>query len=204
MERTKIILQGGGEHARVVLDCLLDADQEVIALFDPKYQGNLMGVPQLGKYDPNYAPDAKVIVAIGDNATRKKVVTQTVHSYTIAIHSSSIISKRASIGEGTMLLHACVVQAQSIIGKHVIVNTGAQVDHDCAIGDYVHIAPGAVLCGGVTVGEGTMVGARAVVIPGKKIGCWAVIGAGAVVIEDVPDYSVVMGVPGKVVRSIEV
>ena len=44
-------------------------------------------------------------------------------------------------------------------------------------------------------------GAGAVVIQGVKIGKWAVIGAGAVIIEDVPDYAVVVGNPGNVIRT---
>ncbi len=203
METTKIILQGGGEHARVVLDCLLDNGEKVVGLFDPKYSGELMGIPQRGKYDPHVETDAKVIVAIGDNTIRKRVVSETIHSFSTAIHRSSIVSSRASIGEGSMLLQASVVQAQSIIGRHVIINTGAQVDHDCIIENYVHIAPGAVLCGCVSVGEGTMIGARAVILPGKKIGQWSVIGAGAVVINDVPDYTVVVGVPAKRIGNVE-
>ena len=99
-----------------------------------------------------------------------------------------------------MILHGTTIQAQTQIGQQVILNTGAQVDHDCVIGDYAHIAPGAVLCGRVQVGEGTLIGAAATVIPGIQIGKWAIIGAGAVVTKDVPDFSVVVGVPSRVVK----
>jgi acetyltransferase EpsM len=52
----------------------------------------------------------------------------------------------------------------------------------------------------VFVGEGTQVGIGACVIQGVKIGKWATIGAGAVIINDVPDYAVVVGNPGKVIK----
>ena len=71
--KDKVILQGGGEHARVVLDCLLSMGFEVKGLFDPKYSDELFGVKQLGAYDPAFETDAKAIVAIGDNGLRKKV-----------------------------------------------------------------------------------------------------------------------------------
>lgn len=198
---TKIILQGGGEHARVVLDCLLSGEAEVCALFDPKYNGELFGVPQRGAYDPSFEPGAKAIVAIGDNALRKKVVANTRHSFANAIHGSAVLSVFSSIGVGNMILHRAVVQAQAKIGNHCIVNTGAQVDHDCVIHDYVHLGPGVILCGCVTIGEGTFVGAGAVVIPGRKVGAWATIGAGAVVLHDVPDYAVVVGNPATIIKS---
>jgi sugar O-acyltransferase (sialic acid O-acetyltransferase NeuD family) len=196
----KIILQGGGEHARVVLDCLLDSKANVIALFDPKYSGHLMGVPQRGTYLSTFEPEALAIVAIGDNAMRKRVVSTTRHRFTNAIHSSVICSTTAKVGEGDMLLHSVIVQAQTQIGNHVILNTKSQVDHDCQISDYVHVGPGAILCGMIEVGEGAFIGAGAVIVPGKKIGKWATVGSGAVVTKDVPDYAVVVGNPAKIIR----
>lgn len=197
METNKYILQGGGEHARVVLDCLLDMGADVRALFDPKYQGDLFGVPQRGAYDPEFEPQALAIVAIGNNMIRKKVVTKTRHAFGNAIHRSALVSTRASIGNGCMILQRSIVQASASIGSHVILNTGCQIDHDCRIDDFVHIGPGACLCGVVTVGEGTLVGASAVIVPGIHVGKWVTIGAGSVVIRDIPDGSRVAGIPAK-------
>jgi sugar O-acyltransferase (sialic acid O-acetyltransferase NeuD family) len=197
--REAVILQGGGEHARVVLDCLLTQGADVLGLFDPKYSGTLFSIPQRGSYDPTFRPDARAIVAIGDNAVRKLVAGRTEHAFMNAIHPSVILSSFATMGVGNMILHGVIVQASTRIGNHVIVNTGARVDHDNVIGDFVHIAPGAVLCGTVEVGEGTLIGAGATVLPGKKIGSWAVIGAGAVVVRDVPDRAIVAGNPGRVI-----
>lgn len=197
----KVILQGGGEHARVVLDCLLDTGAEVVGVYDPAYTGALFGVPQLGVYDPEANEGALQVIAIGDNDVRKRVAQRGGHGFAKAIHCSAIVSRFASIGNGSMILHKAVVQAQSRIGNHVIINTGAQVDHDCMIRDYVHLAPGVILCGTVTVGEGAFIGAGAIVIPGKTIGAWATVGAGAVVTRDIPDHAVAMGNPARIIKS---
>jgi len=199
--KDKVILHGGGEHARVVLDCLLSQDVEVCGIFDPKYSGKLFGIKQLGVYNPTFLPDAKAIVAVGNNSTRKKAVSITRHSFTSAIHPSVILLPYASVGIGCMLLHGVIVQAQTRIGDHVILNTGCRVDHDCDIGDYVHIAPGATLCGTVKIGEGTLVGAGAVILPGIKVGAWCTIGAGSVVTKDIPDHTTAMGNPARVTIS---
>jgi sugar O-acyltransferase (sialic acid O-acetyltransferase NeuD family) len=199
----QIILQGGGQHAQVVLDCLLAAGANVIALFDPKYNGDLFGIPQRGGYDASFKPEARAVIAIGDNALRKKVSQETRHSFTNAIHPSAIVSRFSEIGVGNMLLHGVIIQPRSRIGNHVILNTGAKVDHDCLVSDFVHLAPGSILCGCVSVGEGTFVGAGSTIIPGKKIGAWSIIGAGSVVISDIPDYSVAVGNPAKVIKSIK-
>jgi len=196
-----VILQGGGEHARVVLDCLLSDNVSVSALFDPKYTGELFGVIQKGVYDPSFDPKAKVIVAIGNNALRKEVVAKTRHHFTSCIHSSVMLSARSVHGLGCMFLQGSIIQARTSIGNHVIINTGAKVDHDCEIGDYVHVAPGATLCGTVHVGEGALIGAGAVVLPGKKIGKWSIVGAGAVVTTDVSDHSTVAGNPARDIKN---
>jgi sugar O-acyltransferase (sialic acid O-acetyltransferase NeuD family) len=191
----KIILQGGGEHAKVVLDCLQVQGLDVLALFDPKYSDELYGVPQRGVYDPSFETKAKAIVAIGDNALRKKVVGFTKHDFTNATHPSCVISRHAKIGKGNMILHGVIIQPDTVIGDHCILNTGASIDHDCHIESYVHIAPRATLCGRVRIKEGALIGAGAVVLPGITVGEWATVGAGAVVTKDVAAGKVVKGNP---------
>jgi sugar O-acyltransferase (sialic acid O-acetyltransferase NeuD family) len=200
MEKESVLLQGGGEHAKVVLDCLLSQGVHVAGLFDPKYSGHLYGVPHLGEYNSSFSPASKAIVAIGNNSVRKKVALMTRHAFTNAIHPSAIISSRATIGNGNMILHGAIIQTQAVLGNHIIINTGASVDHECVIGDYVHIAPGTVLAGVVSIGEGTFVGAGATIIPGKKIGAWCIVGAGAVVITDIPDFAVAVGNPARIIK----
>ena len=201
MAINKIILQGGGGHARVVLDCLLSQGATVVGIFDPKLTSHLLGVAPLGEYNPQVEPEALAIVAIGDNAIRKEVAERTKHLFTNTQHSSAIFSQHAQLGTGNVILHGSIVQALTKIGNHVVINTGAQVDHDCVVEDYVHLAPGARLCGNVRVGEGALIGAGAVVIPGKKVGAWATVGAGAVVISDIPDYAVAVGNPARIIKA---
>ncbi|MGE0590150.1 MAG: acetyltransferase [Cyclobacteriaceae bacterium] len=198
----KIILQGGGEHARVVLDSLLSHGIEVAALFDPKYKGELFGVPQLGAYDSNFEPEAKALVAIGDNTVRKEVCRNTKHKFVNLIDQTAIVSKRAVFGLGCMVLQGTIVQAHCVIGDHVILNTGSRVDHDCIIESFVHVAPGATLCGTVKVGEGSLIGAGAVVLPGISIGRWSTVGAGSVVTHDIPDHSIAWGNPARIHQTV--
>ncbi len=51
-----------------------------------------------------------------------------------------------------------------------------------------------------TVGNDVWVGYRAIILPGRKVGDGAIIGAGATITKDVPDYAIVAGVPGRVMR----
>jgi acetyltransferase-like isoleucine patch superfamily enzyme len=52
----------------------------------------------------------------------------------------------------------------------------------------------------VTIGAGSWLGHGAIVLPGSRIGRHVVVGAGSVVTGEIPDHSVAVGVPAKVVR----
>ncbi|SFD98913.1 gamma carbonic anhydrase family protein [Roseivivax sediminis] len=58
---------------------------------------------------------------------------------------------------------------------------------------------------GCTLGENTLIGMGAMVLNGAKVGRNCLIGAGALVTEgkEIPDGSLVMGMPGKVVRQLD-
>lgn len=58
---------------------------------------------------------------------------------------------------------------------------------------------------GCTIGEGSLIGMGATILNGAKIGRGCLIGAGALVTEgkEIPDGSLVMGAPGKVIRTLD-
>lgn len=76
------------------------------------------------------------------------------------IHSTSYVSRSASLGRVSVVLANAVLNAESEIGENVIVNTGAIVEHDCLVGDHCHIASGAVLGGGRCTQVGYVSSAR--------------------------------------------
>lgn len=69
---------------------------------------------------------------------------------------------------------------------------------DCTIG---HKA----MLHGCVIGAGSLIGMGATILNGAKIGRGCLIGAGALITEgkEIPDFSLVMGAPGKVVRSLD-
>jgi acetyltransferase-like isoleucine patch superfamily enzyme len=58
-------------------------------------------------------------------------------------------------------------------------------------------------CEPVIIGDNVWIGARSVILPGVKIGDCSVIAAGTIVNKDVPEYVLVAGVPGKIVKYID-
>ncbi|WP_247235953.1 acetyltransferase [Telluribacter sp. SYSU D00476] len=198
-----MLLYGASGHAKVIASCLHSNGRTVKAIFDDDPARKTLGnIEVVGPYDPAYEHERAIIVAIGYNDVRRRIVQRIQHPFGRAVHSSALVDPSVKIGEGTVILHRATVQADTTLGRHVIINTAASVDHDCRIADYVHIAPGAILCGNIQVGEGTLVGAGAVVVPNLTIGRGCKIGAGTVVVRDVPDGAVVRGNPGKVVEVV--
>ncbi len=141
-----------------------------------------------------------LIVSIGDNLARKKISEKNNANYIKIIHPKTIISPFVSIGKGTVIMAGVIINSGVRVGKHCIINTRVLIEHDCVIGDFTHISPMASLAGNVTIGEGTQVGIGAIVIQKIKIGKWCIIGAGLVIIRDVPDYAVVVGNPGRIIK----
>ena len=111
------------------------------------------------------------------------------------------------------VLWAAVIPYQADIGEGTIIGyqgLGVVIHKRCVIGKNCHISQNVTL-GGTSdiyevpvVGDNVTIGAGANVIGPIKIGDNAVIGAGAVVVTDIPANSVAVGVPAKVVKTLDV
>jgi sugar O-acyltransferase (sialic acid O-acetyltransferase NeuD family) len=196
-----MLLYGASGHSKVILSCLRAQGVKVNGLFDENPEiKNLLEYDVVGVYDPGYMPDVPLIISIGNNLIRKRVCKNIQHGFGRAFHTTAIIDKDVLVGEGSVVMHNAVLQSGTRVGKHAIINTSVTIDHDCEVGDFAHISPGATICGNTKIGEGTHIGAGASIIPNLRIGKWVTIGAGSVIICDIPDYAVVVGNPGKIIK----
>ncbi len=133
-----------------------------------------------------------------------------------------------SIGKGTVIFDTPVIVGEKniaqklIIGSNCIIGPGAYFDlagkiiiHDrAALGPQLTVITGThdigspykrlgkVKARDVEIGEGVWMGARCMILPGVKVGNGAVVAAGAVVNKDVPENTLVGGVPAKVIREL--
>jgi carbonic anhydrase/acetyltransferase-like protein (isoleucine patch superfamily) len=94
-----------------------------------------------------------------------------------------------TIGDGSQVQDGCVLHCDA--GFPLTIGTGASIGHKSMI----H---------GCTIGNGTLIGINAVVLNGAVIGKNCVIGANSLITEKkvIPDGSMVMGSPGRVVREL--
>jgi acetyltransferase-like isoleucine patch superfamily enzyme len=117
--------------------------------------------------------------------------------------------------EATTFIHG---HGRLRMGDDVFLNSGVRIEchHQVTLGNHVGIAFGALImdtdlhgiAGGpqrflpVTIGSGSWIGARAIILPGVTIGTRCLVGAGSVVTKDVPDETLVVGNPARIVRTI--
>ena len=197
-----MIVYGASGHGKVIIEILESIHTPHIEVWDDAAREPVWEYTVMKPLPAGTTIKDEMIISIGVNATRKRVAERLGNSVSFgrAIHAATCISKRASIGEGTVVMAGVTVNADTKIGKHCIINTNASIDHDCVLNDYAHVSPNATLSGDVQVGEGTHIGAGASIIQGIRIGKWCTIGAGAVIIKDIPDHATAVGNPARVIK----
>ena len=141
----------------------------------------------------------------------------------IAIGENTLIGPFVSLSVGMapgqkMVTHPVIKIGNGCVigrGSHIVAHFAIEIEDEVQTGPYVYItdqnhsyrdpdqpigrqmpneAP-------VHIGQGSWLGAHVVVLPGATIGRHCTIGAGAVVTGDIPDFSVAVGVPARVIRK---
>jgi acetyltransferase EpsM len=198
-----LIIIGAGGHAKVIFDIATAQGFNVLGFLDDNPKSTkLFELERLGEVKDclKFCNDAEFVIAIGNNEIRKRISEEYPLRYATLIHPSAVISPKATIGEGTVVMPVCVVNSPAKIGRHCIINTAAVVEHDNIIGDFTHLSPRSALCGTVKVGEMCHIGSGAVVIHNKTICDKCIIGAGATVVDDITECGTYVGTPAKRIK----
>jgi carbonic anhydrase/acetyltransferase-like protein (isoleucine patch superfamily) len=126
------------------------------------------------------------------------------------VASSAIVTGNVVLGPGVNIWFGAILRgdlATVTVEPRVNIQDGAMVHTDTdaplMIGEGVVVGHGAILHG-TAIGRDSLIGMRATLLSGCEIGAECLIAAGTLVTEGrrIPPRSVVMGVPGKVVRAI--
>ncbi len=185
-----LLLIGAGGHARSLID-LIETQGEwhiqgLIGL--PEQVGStVLSYPVLGSDEDlpilrSTCPAA--LLAIGqlpDPAPRQRLASQLKHLgflCPVVISPNAVVSRHASLGEGSVVGHGAIVNAGATVGTHCIINTGALIEHDAQVGDHCHVSTGALVNGGVHLGHGCFIGSGAMLREGLQLPAGTVISAG--------------------------
>jgi sugar O-acyltransferase (sialic acid O-acetyltransferase NeuD family) len=205
----KILIVGGGGHAKVVAS-ILNKHQEwtPVGYTDPVNRGPLLGLPYLGTDESIPSIISKLSLsaaAIGlgqltEFTIRKELVAR-VQSLGLnlppIISPDAIVNEMVKIGLGAIIMDGVILQPDVEIGHFSIINTGSSVDHGCKIGEYTFIAPGVTLSADVKLGKSVFIGTGTCVIQGVVITDNTTIGSGAVVANNIEQNGTYIGVPAK-------
>ena len=131
------------------------------------------------------------------------------------VREGASVGSQCIIGKGVYIDRDVVVGDRVKIGNRASLYRGVTVDDGVFIGPHVSFTndryPRSVTPEGrlrtdadwtpepTLVREGASLGAGAVILPGLTIGRWAMVGAGSLVAHDVPDHSLVVGSPARLV-----
>jgi UDP-perosamine 4-acetyltransferase len=211
MDRSAIVVVGGGGHAKVVIEILRAAGEVVLGFTDPDTgAGSSALALRLGTDEALGELAAvgfrRVFVALGGNASRRRIGARLLaegFELPNAIHPSATISPTVQLGRGVAVMAGAVLNAATRVSDLVVVNTGATVDHDCILGEGCHVAPGCHLSGFVRVGEEALLGVGSSIGRGESmnIGARAILGTGSVVVRDVPEGEIFAGNPARPIRA---
>ncbi len=151
--------------------------------------------------------DNRFTLGIGNPLLRRKL-----HDKFVQIGGvlKSTISENTKIGNydnrienGCNILAGSIISNNVSIGKGCIIYFNTVITHDCTIGDFVEISPSVNILGRATIKSYTQIGASSTILPDITIGKNVIIGAGSVVTNDIPDNSLAIGVPAKVVKQLD-
>lgn len=125
------------------------------------------------------------------------------------------VLRGAVIGADCNICDHSYVDEDVVIGDRVTIKGQVAIIDGMRIEDDVFVGPNATFtndpfprsrqpfsCTTMVIGRGASIGSGATFVPGVSVGEGAMVGAGAVVTKDVPPFSVVVGNPARVIRTV--
>jgi len=180
-ELTKLILIGGGGHCHACIDVIeSEKKYSITGILDVEENigKSVLGYKILGS-DADITKFAQrghhFLITIGHTANanlRKNIYNEILlcgGTLAQVISPRAYIAKTSSIGNGSIVMHDALINANSQIDENCIINTKALIEHDCHVKAHCHISTASVLNGNVIVGEETFFGSNAVSKQGVEI-----------------------------------
>lgn len=210
MKKIAIVGAGGfGREVKMLIENINERESqfEIVGFYDDKeYEGDINGVPYLGKIEKINEVDYQlgVAISIADPETKRRIaqsITNQNIEFPNLIHPSVIIGQdNVNIGKGNIICAGAIITVDIEIEDFVILNLSCTVGHDTKIKSYSSFMPTVNISGEVLINEGVYVGTGAKIINLLEIGEYTIVGAGAVVAKSLPAKCTAVGIPAKPIK----
>ncbi|TGL99203.1 acetyltransferase [Leptospira jelokensis] len=194
--KESLLLIGAGGHAHSCIDVIeLEDKYQIVGFVDQKSKNgeSILGYPVLGSDDDLamlFQKYKNAFICVGQikNFEIRFNLYSKLKSIGFKLPAivspKAYVSRSASIGEGSIVMHQAMVNQNAVIGMNSIINSGTIIEHDVKVGNHSHVSTGCVLNGGVTIGDFTFVGSGTIVRESVEIGSKVIIGMQSKVFKD--------------------
>lgn len=200
-----LVFIGGGGHCKSVIEVAESAGYSVLGILDrPEEVGKwVLGYQIIGVDDdiPLYVDKAEFVITVGfikDPSLRIRLYNKVMEAggkLATLVASTARVSKHATLGVGTVIMHQAFVNAGAVIGDNVIINTFTNVEHDVQIGKHCHISTGTMVNGDCIVGNKCFIGSQSVLANAIFICSDVIVGAGSLVRKSIHQSGTYSGNP---------
>ena len=198
----KIILIGAGGHCVSCVDVIeLQRKFKIVGLIDNKKEKFLLDYKIIGS-DKKLKKLSKriqyALITVGHIKNSKirenlfKKVLNYGFKFPTIVSPLSYVSKRATIGEGTIVMHGSIINAGAKIGKNCIINNKTLIEHDVVVEDNCHLSTRSTVNGGVTIKKNSFIGSCSVIKQNIKIGKNCFVNANLFIEKNLKDNSKIL------------
>lgn len=122
--------------------------------------------------------------------------------FATVIHPTAVVSDKAKLGYGVVLMPFVLVSPDVVIGNHSQMYAQSFIGHDSSMGEMCFVANNASIGGSVKIEDGAHIGSNSSIIERVTIGKYAVVGLAANVLKDVDPFSKVVGNPAREIGKV--
>jgi len=205
MEQKDLILIGGGGHCKSVIDVVESAGYHILGILDmPEDVGkSVLDYKVIGTDEdiPQFVDKVEFLITVGfikNPVIRIRIYNKVKDAggkLATIVASTARVSRFATLGEGTIVMHQALVNAGAKVGANCIINTFCDIEHDAIIGNQCHISTGSMINGNCQIGERTFIGSQSVLANGIRVGDDIIVGAGSFVRKNIIEEGIYSGNP---------